>query len=43
MLLGNICDIHFQSLIFCKEQSVDADFPVEQPTYAMITKIEEKT
>ena len=40
MLLGNICDIHFQSLIFCNEQSV-VDFTViQQPTYAMITKIE---
>ena len=38
MLLGNICDIHFQSLIFSNEQSV-VDFTV-QPTYAMITKIE---
>ena len=40
MLLGNICDIHFQSLIFCNEQSVDFSVCVEQPTYAMITKIE---
>ena len=40
MLLGNICDIHFQSLIFCNEQN-DVHFTVEQPpTYAMITKIE---
>ena len=40
MLLGNICEIHFQSLIFSNEQSV-VDFRV-QPTYAMITKIEKK-
>ena len=29
MLLGNICDIHFQSLIFSNEQSV-VDFTVNQ-------------